>query len=96
MSEWHPTACVLCENNCGIEVRLGGEDGRTIEKIRGDKAHPASKGYLCQKSTQINHYQNGIDRIKRPLRRKADGSFEEIPWSVAIAEIAQKTRRYSG
>ena len=90
MSEWHPTACVLCENNCGIEVRLGGEDGRTIEKIRGDKAHPASKGYLCQKSTQINHYQNGIDRIKRPLRRKADGSFEEIPWSVAIAEIAQK------
>ena len=90
MSEWHPTACVLCENNCGIEVRLGGEDGRTIEKIRGDKAHPASKGYLCQKSTQINHYQNGIDRVKRPLRRKADGSFEEIPWSVAIAEIAQK------
>ncbi len=90
MSDWHPTACVLCENNCGIEVKLGGEDGRTIDKIRGDKAHPASKGYLCQKSTQINHYQNGIDRVKRPLRRKADGSFEEIEWTVAINEIAQK------
>ena len=41
---WHPTACILCECNCGIEVRLGGEDGRRFERIRGDKAHPASAG----------------------------------------------------
>ena len=20
---WHPTACILCECNCGIEIRLG-------------------------------------------------------------------------
>ena len=40
---WHPTACILCECNCGIEVRLGA-DGRTFERIRGDKAHPASRG----------------------------------------------------
>ena len=41
---WHPTACILCECNCGIEVRLGGDDGRRFERIRGDKAHPASHG----------------------------------------------------
>ena len=23
---WHPTACILCECNCGIEIRLGAED----------------------------------------------------------------------
>ncbi|MCA9692423.1 MAG: hypothetical protein KC636_22685, partial [Myxococcales bacterium] len=45
MSEWKPTACILCECNCGLEVQLGGDDGRRLTKIRGDKAHPASRGY---------------------------------------------------
>ena len=89
MSEWKPSACVLCENNCGIEIKLA-DDGRTIEKVRGDEAHPASQGYLCQKASAINHYQNGIDRITQPLRRKADGSFEAIDWDTAISEIAAK------
>ena len=31
-TEWHKTACILCECNCGIEVRLGGEDGRRFER----------------------------------------------------------------
>ena len=44
-TQWKPTACILCECNCGILVQLGGPDGRRFEQIRGDKAHPASKGY---------------------------------------------------
>ena len=45
---WKQTACILCECNCGIEVRLGGDDGRRFERIRGDKAHPSSQGYTCE------------------------------------------------
>lgn len=41
---WEPTACILCENNCGIEVQLGGDDGRQFTRLRGDRAHPVSKG----------------------------------------------------
>ncbi|MGR8950059.1 MAG: molybdopterin-dependent oxidoreductase [Gammaproteobacteria bacterium] len=89
MSEWLATACVLCENNCGIEIKLG-DDGRTIEKVRGDESHPASKGYLCQKASRVDHYQNGIDRIKQPLKRQSDGSFQAISWDTAIHEIADK------
>lgn len=44
-ADWKPTACILCECNCGILVKLGGADGRRFEQIRGDKAHPVSKGY---------------------------------------------------
>ena len=88
MSEWKSTACILCELNCGIEVKVG--ENNTIEKVRGDKNHPASKGYLCNKASRLNHYQNGRDRITAPLRRKADGSFEEISWHTAIADIAEK------
>jgi anaerobic selenocysteine-containing dehydrogenase len=89
-STWHPTACILCECNCGIEVRLGGEDGRRFERIRGDKAHPASAGYTCEKALRLDHYQNGRHRLTSPLRRRADGSFEEIDWDTAIAEVAAR------
>jgi formate dehydrogenase len=88
---WRPSACILCECNCGILVRLGGEDGRRFEQIRGDKAHPASKGYTCQKALRLDHYQNGRgERVLHPLRRRADGSFETIDWPTAIAEVAAR------
>jgi anaerobic selenocysteine-containing dehydrogenase len=48
---WKPTACILCECNCGLEVQLGGDGGRHLTKIRGDEAHPASQGYACESRT---------------------------------------------
>ncbi len=87
MSDWNTTACILCECNCGIEVRL---DGRRFARIRGDKAHPASKGYTCEKALRLDHYQNSRDRITSPLRRRADGSYEEVGWDTAIAEVAAR------
>jgi formate dehydrogenase len=86
---WHPTACILCSVNCGIEVRL---DGPTITRVRGDKAHPASKGYTCEKGLRVDHYQNGPHRLTTPLRRRADGTFEPIDWDTAIAEVAARFR----
>ena len=86
---WHPTACILCECNCGVEVLLG-DDGR-FERIRGDRAHPASAGYTCNKALRLDAYQNGrTGRITRPLRRRPDGGFDEVDWDTAIAEIAAR------
>ncbi len=85
---WSPTACILCESNCGIEVRLGGPTGRSFERIRGDKAHPASKGYTCEKALRLDHYQNGGERLTTPLRRRPDGTFEAIDWDTAVREVA--------
>jgi anaerobic selenocysteine-containing dehydrogenase len=87
-SEWHSTACILCECNCGIEIQLGGEDGRRFTRIRGDKKHPASQGYACEKPSRLDYYQNGRDRLTKPMRRKADGSYGEIDWDTAIREVA--------
>jgi anaerobic selenocysteine-containing dehydrogenase len=84
---WHKTACVLCSNNCGIEVRI---DGREITRVRGDKDHPGSNGYTCEKALRVNYYQNGRDRLTKPLRREADGTFTELDWDTAIAEVAEK------
>ncbi|MEM9254087.1 MAG: molybdopterin-dependent oxidoreductase [Pseudomonadota bacterium] len=90
MAEWKQSACILCECNCGIEVQLGGDGDRDIVRIRGDKAHPASQGYLCQKASGLNHYQNGVDRVSQPLRRRPDGGFEAIDWDTALAEISER------
>ena len=83
-AEWHQTACILCECNCGVEIRLGG-DGRAFERVRGDKAHPASKGYTCEKALRLDYYQNGRgERLLSPLRRRPDGTYETIDWDTAV------------
>ncbi len=86
-SEFVPTACNLCYANCGILAQV---DGGHILKVRGDKDHPASRGYLCNKASRLDYYQNGRDRISSPLRRKPDGSFEAIDWDTAITEVAAR------
>jgi anaerobic selenocysteine-containing dehydrogenase len=83
--EWQPTICILCSVNCGVEVKL---DGRHIARVRGNRAHVASRGYACEKAQRLDYYQNGRDRLTSPLRRKPDGSFEEIDWDTAIREVA--------
>ncbi|HME47735.1 molybdopterin-dependent oxidoreductase [Mycobacterium sp.] len=88
--EWQSTACILCECNCGIVVQL---DGRKLAHIRGDKAHPASQGYTCNKALRLDHYQNNGNRLTSPMRRRPDGTYEEIDWDIAIAEVADGFRR---
>ena len=89
-TEWKPSACILCECNCGVEIRLGA-DGHTFERVRGDKAHPASQGYTCEKALRLDYYQNGRgERVLHPLRRRPDGTFEEIDWDTAIREVAAR------
>ncbi|CAM2069688.1 Molybdopterin-dependent oxidoreductase [Sulfidibacter corallicola] len=90
---WKPTACILCECNCGIEIQLGGEDGRRLIRFRGDRKHPASRGYACEKPHRLDYYQNGRDRLLQPQRRRADGTFETIDWDTAIREIAVRLSR---
>ena len=88
--EFIKTACNLCFVNCGLKVQLGGADGREIVKVRGDEDHPTSRGYICNKAARIDYYQNNPARLLSPMRRRADGSYEEIDWDTAIAEIAAK------
>lgn len=81
------TACILCSRNCGLRVET---EGMRIKGIRGDDAHPVSKGYLCQKAGRLAHYQEHADLLQHPLRRAPDGSFVRVTWDEALADIAQR------
>ncbi|MCP3959983.1 MAG: molybdopterin-dependent oxidoreductase [bacterium] len=89
-SEPQSTACVLCSLNCGVTVEV--EDGH-LTKIRGDREHPISQGYQCQKASRLDFYQNAQNRLRSPLKRREDGTFEEISWDTAIREIAAELVR---
>jgi anaerobic selenocysteine-containing dehydrogenase len=86
---WRKTACNLCYINCGIEVLI---DDSRIAKVRGDRDNPKSQGYLCNKAARIPFYAHHRDRLTSPLRRRADGGFDEIDWDTAISEIAARLR----
>lgn len=81
------TACILCSRNCGLRVDV--DEGR-IKSVRGDDAHPVSRGYVCQKAARLQHYQSHDDRLEHPLRRRPDGTFERATWDEAFADIARR------
>ena len=81
------TACILCSRNCGLEIDV--VDGH-LKKIRGDAAHPSSKGYLCNKAARLDYYQNHADRLTHPLKRQADGDFVRVTWDEALGDIARR------
>lgn len=88
MTNWHPTSCVLCAQNCGLLVQVS--DNRIV-KVKGDPQNPRSQGYLCRKGKNIANYQHHEDRLKVPLKKTAQG-FIEISWEQALAEIGEKLR----
>ena len=83
---WKKTSCCLCLQSCGLEVMV--EDNRIL-KVRGDKANPRSKGYVCRKGLKIAHYQRHNERIASPLMRR-NGKYTALGWEGALPEIADK------
>ncbi len=89
MDQWHKTGCVLCAQNCGLEVMV--ENGRMV-KVRPDRDNPRSRGYACRKGLNVIYHQYPADRLTEPLKR-VDGRFAPISWDQAIEEIAAKMTR---
>ena len=85
---WHKTGCVLCAQNCGLEIRVA--NGRMVQ-VRPDKDNPRSRGYVCRKGLNVLYHQYARDRLTTPLKREGD-DFVAIPWAQAIQEIADRLR----
>ncbi|WP_027360332.1 molybdopterin-containing oxidoreductase family protein [Desulforegula conservatrix] len=86
MGEWQKTGCVLCAQNCGLEVFV--EEERMV-KVRPDKDNPRSEGYACRKGLNVIYHQYNADRLTQPLK-KVNGEFVSISWDQAIEEISEK------
>ena len=88
MGKWHKTGCVLCAQNCGLEVWV---ENNKMMKVRPDKENPRSEGYVCRKGLNVTYHQYPADRLTEPLK-KVDGKFVPVSWDQAMTEIAEKLK----
>ncbi|MHB8138986.1 MAG: molybdopterin-containing oxidoreductase family protein [Smithellaceae bacterium] len=88
MGTMHKTGCVLCAQNCGLEIEV---EANRIVKVKGDKTNVKSEGYVCRKGLNVAGHQHNADRLKYPLKKVGD-KFERISWDQAIEEIATKLK----
>jgi anaerobic selenocysteine-containing dehydrogenase len=80
----HYRTCPFCEATCGLEVEVEGDQ---VLSVRGDKQDVFSRGFICPKGTGLKTLQEDPDRLRTPMRRREDGTFEPIGWDEAFAEI---------
>ena len=74
-------SCNLCEAGCGLAIDV---EGDRIVAVRPDDDDPVSRGYVCPKGMAIADVHHDPDRLRRPMRRDANGGFREIPWEEAF------------
>ena len=93
MPEIRRSVCALdCPDCCSLLVNV--EEGRG-SKLRGNPAHPVTRGFLCGKVAQYLEREYHPDRLLYPQRRvgaKGQGAFERITWDEALDTIASRLR----
>lgn len=82
-------ACPLdCPDTCSWIVTV--KNGEPVA-LRGDPAHPYTRGSLCNKVADYLTYTRLPDRLLYPMRRtgpRGSGEFIRISWDEALERIA--------
>ncbi|MEL6891386.1 MAG: molybdopterin-dependent oxidoreductase [Actinomycetota bacterium] len=86
MIETRSSFCRICHAACPILVDV--ENGRRVVGVHGDRTDPLFEGYTCVKGRQLADQIHHPDRLRGPLRRRSDGTFEAISSTDALDEIA--------
>ena len=84
------TFCRVCHASCPMEVDV--QDNRVIA-VRGVMDDPLFEGYTCIKGRQIPDQMADPNRLRAAMRRRPDGTFEEVASSEALDGIAAELRR---
>jgi len=79
--------CRFCHAMCPMKVTL--EDGR-ITHLIGDKDNPVYSGYSCVKGRNFHEFHYSPERVTRPQKRQADGSFQTVSLDQTLLEISDK------
>ncbi len=83
------TDCILCINSCGINAYV--EDGKLV-KVEGMPEHGVSEGFICPRGEALVDYVYSPERLKYPMKRAADGSWQRISWDDALNTIVAKLK----
>jgi anaerobic selenocysteine-containing dehydrogenase len=92
----HSVCALDCPDCCSLTVEVD-ENGRAV-RLRGDRNHPVTRGFLCGKVAQYLERVYHPERLLFPQRRvgaKGEGRFERISWDAALDEIANRLAEIS-
>src|SRR6516162_8911340 len=81
----HPLRMQLRHRRAGGRSPIGPHPGR--------QGASGIAGIHLQQGAAAGSLQNNRARLTSPMRRRADGTFEEIDWDTAIVEIAEGFKR---
>ena len=82
-------SCPTCEASCGLRCEIDRES-RQVLRIEGDPEDPRSRGYLCPKAYAMKEIFEDPERLRVPIRKREDGSWEEISWDEALDLAARR------
>ncbi|HXJ44453.1 MAG TPA: molybdopterin-dependent oxidoreductase [Bryobacteraceae bacterium] len=85
----HSVCALDCPDACSllINVDAAGHGSR----LRGNPAHPVTRGFLCGKVARYLEREYSPDRLLHPMRRtgaRGEGRFERISWEEALDAVA--------
>ncbi|MFZ1293838.1 MAG: molybdopterin-dependent oxidoreductase, partial [Pseudomonadales bacterium] len=63
--------------------------GNRVVAVRGDPEDHRSRGYVCAKSQVVKDLHEDPARLRRPVRRTANG-WEEMEWDAALALVGER------
>jgi anaerobic selenocysteine-containing dehydrogenase len=89
----HSVCALDCPDACSLLLDID-ESGHG-SRLRGNPAHPVTRGFLCGKVARYLEHEYSSGRLLYPLRRigvKGEGRFARITWDEALEEIATRLR----
>jgi len=86
MKTLNKAGCVLCAQNCGLEVEV---KNNRIVKVKPDKSNVKSEGYVCRKGLNIAYRQHNADRLQYPQRLSKDPAKMLIVVDPRLSETAK-------
>lgn len=95
MAVRHSVCSLDCPDTCGLLINVENGVG---SKLRGDPAHPMTRGFLCGKVAQYLEREYSPERLLYPQKRtgpKGSGQFERMGWDEAINTIASRLKAVS-
>ncbi len=90
IERWIKSYCPYCGVGCGL---LAGIRDGAVAKIKGDPAHPSSRGDLCLKAVYLPEILRTADRLLHPqIRSCQDGPFKRASWDQTMAYLVKRFR----
>ena len=86
----HHSFCRICESLCGLEIQTLNNE---VIGIKPNENHVATDGFSCVKGLYQHEMYQSPDRLKYPLKRQRDGSYDRVSWQQAIQEIGDKVKQ---